>query len=102
MCCLVFVFARAAPPLALLLMCCASCPRGDKSPLWLGHVSRQIPRKCRVTTVLGPAIPVTRNANPSDDEVRVVLERYIAGLTALFNKYKDKYDPNRLEELTII
>ena len=67
-----------------------------------GRPRSQVPRKCTVTTVIGAAIKVEKNSKPSDDEVRVVLATYTAALTALFDKYKDKYDPKREEELRII
>ncbi len=62
----------------------------------------QIPRKCRITTVIGAAIPVVRNEDPTDDEVRAVLEKYMAGLQHIFNKYKDQYASDRKEELNLI
>ena len=53
----------------------------------------QIPRKCRVVTVVGPPLPLPKIDNPSDAVVREYLEKYIALLQALFDKYKGQYSP---------
>jgi len=65
-------------------------------------ITNIVPMKCRVTTVIGGAIRVEKNTHPTDDEIRVVLKSYIEALQALFDKYKDKYDPDRKEELVIL
>lgn len=61
-----------------------------------------LPFRHPVRVVVGKPVRVPHVANPSDDEAREVQKLYIDELQRIFDKYKDEYSPNRVEELTII
>ena len=54
----------------------------------------QMPRKCCVTTVVGPPVELPKIPSPTDAEVQVYLDKYTAALQRLFDEYKPKYSPD--------
>lgn len=55
-----------------------------------------------VQKVVGDPIPCEQNDNPSQEMIDDMHALYCERLKALFDKYKDQYDPDRVEELTFI
>lgn len=65
--------------------------------LSLPIVTNIIPRRAKISTVVGKPMAVRKNPNPSDEEVEEVLTEYIAKLSQLFYEHCDKYieDPEK-------
>ena len=61
-----------------------------------------LPNRRPIVTVVGKAIPVIKNENPSDQEVAEYQEKYIAALTEIYNKYKDEFASDRIRDMKII
>ena len=71
--------------------------------LSLPIVTNIFPKRCKITTVFGKPIDVTKVENPSDAQVEDLLGRYIRELEELFNSKAPKYieDPaNRVLDIT--
>ena len=60
-----------------------------------------LPKRRPVTPVIGNPLVVEKNENPSRELVESVHARYIEELRALFNRYRNIYDP-RCEDMQII
>lgn len=59
------------------------------SPMWFwGRFGTPVPFPTPMYYVVGKPIAVTKNANPSREEVAVVHEKFLEALEALFEKYK--------------
>ncbi|KAJ9471615.1 Diacylglycerol O-acyltransferase 2 [Diplonema papillatum] len=52
-----------------------------------------IPHRRPLTTVVGDAIPVTKDPSPTKEKIEEVHNKYTAALTELFNLHRDIYDP---------
>ena len=64
-------------------------------------ISNLIPRKTPVTTVFGPPLqpdPPKRAGQPTEQEVDMLMARYEAALTALFDRHKEAFAPNRAHD----
>jgi len=48
-------------------------------------------KPCDLVNVVGRPIEVPKAVNPSDEEVRVYLDRYIVEITRLFETYKEQH-----------
>lgn len=53
-----------------------------------------LPHRRPITTVVGEPLEVTKNAEPSRDEVDALHAKYVEALTKLFNDHKHKYVKN--------
>ena len=60
-----------------------------------------LPHRRPITLVIGSPIKTTKNENPTQEEIEAVHTKYIAELTALFNRYRNIYDP-RCEDLMLV
>ena len=71
--------------------------------LSLPIVTNIIPRRCRITTVFGKPIPVTKIEKPTDAQVEALLKEYIEALSKLFHAHCNEYiaDP-KLRVLEIL
>jgi hypothetical protein len=57
--------------------------------MWFwGRFGTPVPFPTPMYYVVGKPIAVTKNANPSREEVAVVHEKFLEALEALFEKYK--------------
>jgi hypothetical protein len=56
-------------------------------------VTNIIPRRVKITTVVGRPIPVERVANPTDEQVEALLDVYIQRLQRLFNEFAPELEP---------
>ncbi|KAJ3208867.1 hypothetical protein HK099_008636 [Clydaea vesicula] len=70
--------------------------------IFYGRWGTPMPFKRSVVSCVGSPIPVKKNENPTKEEIDFYHQEYIKGLTDLFNKYKNKFDPDRLEDLVIL
>ncbi|KAJ3386731.1 Diacylglycerol O-acyltransferase 2 [Lobulomyces angularis] len=70
--------------------------------IFYGRWGTLMPFKRNVVTCVGNPIMVKKNENPTDEEIEFYHQEYMKGLTELFNKYKDEYDPDRIEDLVIL
>ena len=61
-----------------------------------------LPQRHPIITVVGKPIPVTKQANPSDDQVSKLQKQYIDALHEIYERYKDVYAKDRVRELNII
>ncbi|CAL8094780.1 unnamed protein product [Calicophoron daubneyi] len=61
-------------------------------PLFYGY--GPIPYPSKLTTVVGAPIECERVENPTNEQVAAVKEKYLQKLKELFERYKNKYDPN--------
>jgi len=52
-----------------------------------------LPKRNKITTIIGKPIPVQKNLNPTEKEVEELQQKYIDGLTELFESNKEKYGP---------
>jgi 2-acylglycerol O-acyltransferase 2 len=60
-----------------------------------------LPLKTRITTVFGSPIDVGPPREPTEKEITDTLERYIARLTALYEKYGPVYNEPRDKKLIV-
>lgn len=51
---------------------------------------------------MGSPVPVTKIANPTQEEIDQLHAQYLEALTDLYEKNKDKYHPTGTSELLII
>ena len=51
---------------------------------------------------VGSPVPVTKIANPTQEEINQLHAQYLEALTDLYEKNKDKYHPTGTSELLII
>ncbi|KAL3898106.1 MAG: hypothetical protein SGCHY_002965 [Lobulomycetales sp.] len=70
--------------------------------LFYGRWGLPIPYSVPINSVVGDPIPCEQNDNPSQEMIDDMHALYCERLKALFDKYKDQYDPDRVEELTFI
>jgi 1-acyl-sn-glycerol-3-phosphate acyltransferase len=63
------------------------------SGLSLPLITNILPRPCRVTTVVGKPIPVTKVDDPTDAQVKDMMEIYIKAVTELYTENQPKYSP---------
>jgi len=61
-----------------------------------------LPHRRPITTIVGRPIEVEQNENPTDEQLRVVQEKYIKELYNIWDEYKDIYAKNRVRELTLV
>lgn len=59
--------------------------------LSLPLVTNLIPKRVKITTVVGKPIPVKKSPQPTDEEVKALLETYIVELTALFDAHAAEF-----------
>jgi hypothetical protein len=71
---------------------CWCCAHLRLSGISLPLITNVIPRKTHVTVVVGQPIAVTKNAQPTDEQVDRVLQQYIDALQALYAKYGPLYN----------
>jgi hypothetical protein len=64
-------------------------------------VTNIFPRKTKIVTVAAEPIEVAKNPKPTDEQIDVVLNKYIASLQRVFDKFAPKYiadaSPRKLE-----
>jgi 2-acylglycerol O-acyltransferase 2 len=58
--------------------------------IFWGRWGLLIGRRCKIVTVVGPAIPVTQSDNPSEQQVSELQEIYIKAVLELFDKHKHR------------
>jgi 2-acylglycerol O-acyltransferase 2 len=61
-----------------------------------------LPNRRKLTTIVGTPIPVEKVDHPSQEDIDTYHAKYVEALLALYEKYKDKYDTDRKQELRII
>jgi 2-acylglycerol O-acyltransferase 2 len=61
-----------------------------------------LPRRRPIHVVIGCPIRTERVLSPSPKDIDNLQEQYISELTRIYDKYKDKYIPDRKRSLTII
>uniref|UniRef100_A0AC34QJM0 Diacylglycerol acyltransferase n=2 Tax=Panagrolaimus sp. JU765 TaxID=591449 RepID=A0AC34QJM0_9BILA len=61
-----------------------------------------IPKKVKITTVVGAPIHITKNPNPTKEEITHVHDRYVAALVNLFEDNKKKYRVPEQAQLRIL
>jgi len=65
--------------------------------LFAGAYGTTVPRRSPIKVVVGKALHISKNDDPSPEEVDEVFKKYEAALLALYNKYK----PPEASELTL-
>ncbi|KAI8904626.1 diacylglycerol acyltransferase-domain-containing protein [Powellomyces hirtus] len=75
---------------------------GFTIPVCYGRWFTPIPNQIELVTVVGKPISVTKIQSPTDAQIEDLQRVYIVALTELFDKYKDKYAKNRIEDLKIV
>ncbi|XP_058942002.2 diacylglycerol O-acyltransferase 2 isoform X1 [Pocillopora verrucosa] len=61
-----------------------------------------LPKRSPINVVVGSPVPVTKIANPTQEEIDQLHAQYLEALTDLYEKNKDKYHPTGTSELLII
>ncbi|ORY87608.1 diacylglycerol acyltransferase [Protomyces lactucae-debilis] len=61
-----------------------------------------MPYRAPINVVVGKPIRVEKNTNPSLEEIKAVQAKYIEGLTAIWEQYKDDFATDREKEMTLI
>ncbi|KAI9100411.1 diacylglycerol acyltransferase-domain-containing protein [Phlyctochytrium arcticum] len=75
---------------------------GFTIPIMYGRWGTIVPKKHRVTTVVGKPVKVTKIANPTIEQIDALQAVYIQALEDLYHRHKDEYDKARVEDLRII
>jgi hypothetical protein len=70
--------------------------------LTLPMVLNVLPKRVKITVVVGQPVPMPLNKNPSPEEVDRQLELYITKLRELYDANKDKYNDCKTKQLVII
>lgn len=66
-------------------------------------ITNVVPKKTKITVVVGRPVEVPKIENPSSEEVQKYLDIYIEELKKLYNENKEKYnDPPNKPELTVL
>ena len=66
-------------------------------------ITNIIPRKTKITVLVGDPIAVVKKENPTRDEVKAVLDQYISALTKLYNENREEYNvPPTKPELEVM
>ncbi|KJE94068.1 2-acylglycerol O-acyltransferase 2-A [Capsaspora owczarzaki ATCC 30864] len=66
-------------------------------------ITNIIPRRTKVTVVVGRPIEVPKSPEPSDEQVQKYLDLYIEGLKQLYRENKDKYnEPSTKPDLEVL
>ncbi|KAI9193161.1 diacylglycerol acyltransferase [Polychytrium aggregatum] len=61
-----------------------------------------LPRRRRIVSIVGAPIDCPKTPSPSEELVHEYHQKYIEGLKALYEQYKDQYAPDRKKEFTVI
>eukprot|EP01097_Dermamoeba_algensis_P004700 TRINITY_DN3034_c0_g1_i1.p1 TRINITY_DN3034_c0_g1~~TRINITY_DN3034_c0_g1_i1.p1 ORF type:complete len:342 (-),score=81.81 TRINITY_DN3034_c0_g1_i1:200-1225(-) len=61
-----------------------------------------LPQRFPINTVVGKPIPVEKVENPTKEQIDELHEKYVQGLTELYNKYKDNFAPQRKKSLMLV
>jgi len=61
-----------------------------------------LPKRVACTTVVGKPVRVKQSSKASEEMIDELRTKYIKGLRALYDRYKDEYDRDRTEDLQII
>lgn len=70
--------------------------------LTLPMVLNVVPKRAKITVVVGQPVDMPLNKDPSPEEVDRQLEVYIAKLKELYDANKDKYNDSKSKQLVII
>jgi 2-acylglycerol O-acyltransferase 2 len=70
--------------------------------LTLPMVLNVVPKRAKITVVVGQPVDIPLNKDPSPEEVDRQLEVYIAKLKELYDANKDKYNDSKSKQLVII
>jgi len=61
-----------------------------------------LPARKTLTTIVGKPLQVTRVDKATDEDIGELRERYIQELIGLYDRWKDTYAPDRIEDLKIV
>lgn len=75
---------------------------GMSLPIVQGHWGTFLPRPVPQHTVIGPAIPLAKEPNPSTDLIEEVHAKYCSALRALYDRHKDNFDKHRSSEMRFV
>lgn len=63
---------------------------GIPFPLFVGRWGLPVPRPHQITILVGPAIPVKKNPEPTEEEIDAVWSQYFDALQNMFEKHKEE------------
>ncbi|XP_034253646.1 2-acylglycerol O-acyltransferase 1-like [Thrips palmi] len=70
-------------------------------PVGRGFFSFFVPHRLPLTVVVGAPIPVERVAEPSQEQIQELLEKFEKALVDLFHEHKEKYHPGEYIRLIV-
>lgn len=65
-------------------------------------ITSPIPRKVKIVTVLGEAIPVERCDKPTDEQVQQLLAKFIEQMVKLYERHQKELSPHSPPQLTVL
>lgn len=90
--CNTYKYWRLGPPLCSLKVVAAIASVMKVAPMiFLGKWGSPIPHQAPMNTVVGKAIPVNKNDNPSNEEVQAKLNVFIDAMESLFMKHRGRF-----------
>ena len=90
--CNTYKYYRLGPPLCSLKMVAAIASVMRVAPIFFwGKWGTPIPHQAPMHTVVGKAIPVRKNDNPTNEEVEAKLKEFIDAMETLFMKHRGRH-----------